>query len=69
MRSFNDDVWDAMAEAADEVLKKLALILTLRTESESFIGAREEIGGWLGTTTTAYLNQRNVFTEFKHIVV
>ena len=60
VRSFNDDVWDAMAEAADEVFEEARAHSDLANRiHESFIGAREEIGGWLGTTTTAYLNQRN----------
>ena len=49
-----------MAEAADEVFEEARAHSDLANRiHESFIGAREEIGGWLGTTTTAYLNQRN----------
>ena len=60
VREFNDDVWDAMAEAADEVFEEARAHSDLADRIHvSCMDARKEIGGWLGTTTTAYLNQRN----------
>ena len=60
VRSFNDDVWDAMAEAADEVFEEARAHSDLANRiHESFLSARAEIGGWLGTSTGEYLTQRN----------
>ena len=60
VRSFNDDVWDAMAEAADEVFEEARAHSDLANKiHESFLNARAEIGGWLGTSTGEYLTQRN----------
>ena len=60
MREFNDDVWDAMGEAADEVFEEARAHSDLADRiHQSCMNARQEIGGWLNTTTTAYLVQRN----------
>ena len=60
VRSFNDDVWDAMAEAADEVFEEARAHSDLANRiHESFEAGMKDIGGWLGTTTGEYLNQRN----------
>ena len=60
VRSFNDDVWDAMAEGADEVFEEARAHSDLANRiHESFLNARAEIGGWLGTSTGEYLTQRN----------
>ena len=60
VRAFNDDVWDAMAEAADEVFEEARAHSDLANRiHESFEKGLKDIGGWLGTTTGEYLNQRN----------
>ena len=60
VRAFNDDVWDAMAEAADEVFEEARAHSDLANRiHESFEAGLSDIGGWLGTSTGEYLNQRN----------
>lgn len=60
IRSFNDDVWDAMAEGADEVFEEARAHSDLANRIyESCMAARKEVGGWLGTSTGEYLAQRN----------
>ena len=60
IRSFNDDVWDAMAEGADEVFEEARAHSDLANRiHESCMAARKEVGGWLGTSTGEYLAQRN----------
>ena len=59
IRSFNDDVWDAMAEGADEVFEEARAHSDLANRiHESCMAARKEVGGWLGTSTGG-LAQRN----------
>ena len=60
IRSFNDDVWDAMAEGADEVFEEARAHSDLADRiHQSCMAARKEVGGWLGTSTGEYLAQRN----------
>jgi len=60
IRSFNDDVWEALAEAADEVFEEARAHSDLANRiHESFEKGRKEIGGWLKLSTTDYVNQRN----------
>ena len=60
VRAFNDDVWDAMAEAADEVFEEARAHSDLANRiHESFERGLKDIGGWLGTSTGEYLAQRN----------
>ena len=60
VRAFNDDVWVAMAEAADEVFEEARAHSDLANRiHESFEAGMKDIGGWLGTSTGEYLNQRN----------
>ena len=60
IRSFNDDVWDALAEAADEVFEEARAHSDLANRiHESCMKAREEIGGWIGISEGGYLAQRN----------
>ena len=60
IRSFNDDVWDAMADGADEVFEEARAHSDLANRiHESCMAARKEVGGWLGTSTGEYLAQRN----------
>ena len=60
IRSFNDDVWDSLAEAADEVFEETRAHSDLANRiHESFEKARNEIGGWIGLSAGEFLNQRN----------
>ena len=60
VRAFNEDIWDALAEGADEVFEEARQHSDLANRiHESCMKARKEIGGWLQTTTGDYLNQRN----------
>ncbi len=60
IRSFNDDVWDAMAEAADEVFEETRAHSDLANRiHESFAKSMKDTGGWLSITEGAYLAQRN----------
>jgi TRAP-type mannitol/chloroaromatic compound transport system substrate-binding protein len=60
IRSFNDDVWDSLAGAADEVFEETRAHSDLANRiHESFEKARNEIGGWIGLSAGEFLNQRN----------
>ena len=60
IRSFNDDVWDSLAEAADEVFEEARAHSDLADRIHvSFEKARDEIGGWIGLSAGEFLNQRN----------
>jgi len=60
IRSFNEDVWDALAEAAEEVFEEARAHSDLANRiHESCMKARSEIGGWIGTSEGGYLSQRN----------
>ena len=60
IRSFNDDVWDALAGAADEVFEEARAHSDLANRiHESFETARGEIGGWIGKSEGEFLTQRN----------
>ena len=60
IRAFNDDVWDALAEAADEVFEEARAHSDLANRiHESCMRARSDVGGWIGTSQGEFLNQRN----------
>ena len=60
IRAFNDDVWDAMGEAALEVFEETRDHSALATEvDDAFQKAMREIGGMLANFETTFLNQRN----------
>jgi len=61
VRAFNDDVWDAMGEAAAEVFtKKPVRILSLRHEiDDSFQATLREYGTLHEAFEGTYVNQRN----------
>ena len=60
IRSFNDDVWDAMAEAADEVFEETRAHSDIANRiHESFAKSMKDTGSWISITEGAYLAQRN----------
>ncbi|MEE9446982.1 MAG: TRAP transporter substrate-binding protein [Arenicellales bacterium] len=60
LREFNDDIYDAFGEAAEEVFEGVVEHSPLAKEIHtSFVKARAEIGAWAGVSDTAYLRQRN----------
>ncbi len=60
LRQFNDDIYDAFGEAADEVFAETVAHSDLaRRVHESFLRARTDIGGWQKIADQAYLSQRN----------
>ena len=64
IRSFNEDVWDSLAEAAEEVFEEARAHSDLANRiHESCMKARSEIGGWIGTSEGGYLRQRNRIYE------
>ena len=60
LREFNDDVYDAFGEAAEEVFEetKKHSDLTARIH-DSFAKTRDEVGSWMKIADQAYLNKRN----------
>ncbi|MBL4598296.1 MAG: TRAP transporter substrate-binding protein [Rhizobiaceae bacterium] len=60
LREFNDDVYDAFGEAAEEVLEEARDHSDLSKRIyDSVLKARTEIGGWTAISDTAYVLQRN----------
>ena len=60
LRKFNDDVYDAFGEAADEVFEATRQHSDLANRiHESFLKARKDVGAWLKISDQAYLEQRN----------
>ncbi|MEZ5536269.1 MAG: TRAP transporter substrate-binding protein [Thiolinea sp.] len=60
LRDFNDDVYDAFGEAADEVFADVVKHSDLAKEiHESFLKARNNVGGWAKISDQAYVSQRN----------
>lgn len=60
LREFNDDVYDAFGEAAEEVFEEVRDHSKLAARiHDSFIKARSEVGGWMKISDSAYLAQRN----------
>ena len=59
VRSFNDDVWDAMGEAAIEVFEETRQHSDLANRThESFLAGLRDIGGWFVNSNSAYVSQR-----------
>ncbi len=60
VREFNDDIYDAFGEAADEVFAGVVAHSDLAKEiHESFVAARANIGAWAKLSDQAYVSQRN----------
>mgnify|MGYP000879580591 CR=1 FL=1 len=60
LKEFNDDVYDAFAEASEEVYAEVVEHSDLANRThESFVNARGEIGAWMKLSDGAYLKQRN----------
>ncbi|MEM7294240.1 MAG: TRAP transporter substrate-binding protein [Pseudomonadota bacterium] len=59
-RAFNDEVWDAMGEAAEEVFEETRDHSALATEvDDAFQAALREIGGSMAAFEVTFVNQRN----------
>lgn len=60
VREFNDDIYDAFGEAAEEVFEGVVAHSDLAKEiHESFVTARANIGAWAKLSDQAYVSQRN----------
>ncbi len=60
LRRFNDDVYDAFGEAAEEVFKELRDHSKLANRiHESFLKTRKDVGAWMNISDVEYLRQRN----------
>jgi TRAP-type mannitol/chloroaromatic compound transport system substrate-binding protein len=60
LRRFNDDVYDAFGDAAQEVFEEVQQHSELAARiHKSFIDARSEIGAWTNISDQAYVQQRN----------
>lgn len=60
LRRFNDDVYDAFSEAAEEVFDEVQQHSDLAARIHgSFVSARAEIGAWAKISDQAYVEQRN----------
>jgi TRAP-type mannitol/chloroaromatic compound transport system substrate-binding protein len=60
LRRFSDEIYDSFGEASKEVFEETRehSDLTARIH-DSFLQARDEIGGWISLSDTAFTNQRN----------
>ncbi|MGF1447732.1 MAG: TRAP transporter substrate-binding protein [Pikeienuella sp.] len=60
LREFNDDVYEAFGEAAEEVIEEARDHSDLSKRIfDSCLKAREEIGGWMAISDVAYSIKRN----------
>ncbi|MTI45059.1 TRAP-type mannitol/chloroaromatic compound transport system substrate-binding protein [Roseibium hamelinense] len=60
LKQFNDEVYDAFGEAAEEVFDETIQHSDLAARThESFANARSEIGRWMLLADTGYTQQRN----------
>jgi TRAP-type mannitol/chloroaromatic compound transport system substrate-binding protein len=60
LKQFNDDIFDAFAEAAEEVYEGVVDHSDLAKRiHESFVEARTTVGAWAKISDQAYLEQRN----------
>jgi TRAP-type mannitol/chloroaromatic compound transport system substrate-binding protein len=60
LREFNDDVYDAFGDAAEEVFEETRAHSELANRvHESFAKARREVGAWIKISDQAYVSQRN----------
>ena len=59
-REFNDDVYDAFGEAAEEVFEEVRAHSDLANRiHESFVATRKDVGRWMNLSDQPYLRQRN----------
>ena len=62
VREFNDDVYDAFGEAAEEVFEEVRAHSDLANRiHESFVATRKDVGRWMNLSDQPYLRQRNRF--------
>ena len=60
LKQFNDDIYDAFAEAAEEVYEGVVDHSPLAKRiHESFVEGRKTIGAWAKISDQAYVEQRN----------
>ena len=60
LRKFSDDTYDSFGEAADEVFAEVRAHSALAKKvHDSFLHAREEVGGWAKISDVEYIRQRN----------
>ncbi len=60
VREFNDDVYDAFGEAAEEVFEEVRSHSELANRiHESFVATRKDVGRWMNLSDQPYLRQRN----------
>ena len=60
LRVFNDDVYDAFGEAAEEVFDEARAHSNLANRIHvSFAKARKDVGRWMNISDQEYLRQRN----------
>ncbi len=60
LRRFNDDVYDAFGEAAEEVFQGVVAHSDLAKRiHQSFLKSRKEVGAWAKISDQAYVEQRN----------
>jgi len=60
VREFNDDVYDAFGEAAEEVFEEVRAHSDLANRiHESFVATRKDVGRWMNLSDQPYLRQRN----------
>ncbi len=60
LREFNDDIYDAFGEAAEEVFADV-IASSARTKRihESFVKSRQDVGAWMNIADNAFIRQRN----------
>jgi TRAP-type mannitol/chloroaromatic compound transport system substrate-binding protein len=60
LREFNDDVYEAFGEAAQEVMEEARDHSALAKKIfDSVMSSRTEIGGWMALSDVAFSNKRN----------
>jgi TRAP-type mannitol/chloroaromatic compound transport system substrate-binding protein len=60
LRQFSDEIYDSFGKAADEVFSEVVAHSDLASRiHNSFLKAREEVGGWTNISDQAYVAQRN----------
>ena len=60
VREFNDEVYDAFGEAAEEVFDEVRAHSELANRiHESFVATRKDVGRWMNLSDQPYLRQRN----------
>ncbi|MBL7000148.1 MAG: TRAP transporter substrate-binding protein, partial [Gammaproteobacteria bacterium] len=60
LRMFSDDTYDSFGEAAEEVFAEVRSHSVLAKKiHDSFLHARQEIGGWAKISDVEYMRQRN----------